>query len=376
MYFNWKAFLKALRLSLFGQPLRFRRWAYVLGFTLVFLVFLAFIALARAIDHLFWPQLNDTEIPDLVFLIAPPRSGTSYLQKLLSQDESQVLYWKMYQTVFPAASIQKGFELLVMLDQYLGRPTARILGFLEKRTLGAWDGLHTMRLDQPEEDGAIYLYAFACEAIYMLFPFVEELWELGFPDRLPETDRQRLMRYYRSCLQRHVRVLGQKPRILVKSTNSSGAVKALLQAFPEARFITIIRSPEEAIASSISLLMPAVRSHSPDQAIDGPVAKAYATLSIAWYRYLHEFWETLARERFYRVDYRDLTQRPVTVVEAIYGHFGWPLEAAYLNRLEDMARASKTYRSEHHYSLEAFGLSSEWLRSELGPEMEAYGIND
>lgn len=376
MYFNWKAFLKALRLSLFGQPFSLRRWTYVLGFTLVFLVFLAFIGLARAIDHLFWPRLDDTEFPDPVFIIAPPRSGTSYLQKLLSQDESQVLYWKMYQTVFPAASIQKGVALLVMLDQRLGRPTARILGFLEKRTLGAWDGLHTMRLDQPEEDGAIYLYAFACEAIYMLFPFVEELWELGFPDRLPAADRQRLMRYYRSCLQRHVRVLGQKPRILVKSTNSSGAVQTLLQAFPEARFITIIRSPEEAIASSISLLMPAVQSHSPDQAIDGPIAKAYARLSIAWYRYLHEFWETLPPERVYRVDYRDLTQHPVAVVEAIYAHFGWPLEPGFLTTLKGMARASKTYRSQHYYSLEAFGLSSEWIRSELGPVMEAYGIND
>jgi hypothetical protein len=61
-----------------------------------------------------------------------------------------------------------------------------------------------MRLNQPEEDGAIYLYAFATEAIYLLFPFVKELWNLGFQDALPAVKRQKLMAYYRSCLQRQI----------------------------------------------------------------------------------------------------------------------------------------------------------------------------
>ena len=376
MYFNWSAFFKALKLSLFRGPFSLRRWAYVIGFTILFLIFLTLIALARALDHVFWPGLKAIEIQDPIFIIAPPRSGTSYLQKLLSQDERHVLYWKMYQTVFPAATIQKGFSFLLLVDRSLGRPTARLLGFLEKRFLGMWDGLHTMRMDQPEEDGAIYLYAFACEAIYMLFPFVYELWELGFPDHLPVSERKRLTQYYRSCLQRHVLIQGQKPRILVKSTNSSGAVEALLQEFPEARFISIFRSPEESIASSISLLMPAIRSHSPEIPLNGNVAKDYATLSIEWYRYLHAFWKKLDPKRFYVVDYRELTRSPAAVIEAIYAHFGWPLENTFRQTLLTLERENKAYRSQHHYTLESFGLSREWIRSELAPLIKAYGLSD
>ena len=52
----------------------------------------------------------------------------------------------------------------------------------EKKWFGGWDDMHKLRLNQPEEDDALFLYAFASEAIYLLFPFVEELWPAGFPD--------------------------------------------------------------------------------------------------------------------------------------------------------------------------------------------------
>ena len=50
MYFNWRLFFRALSLALFHQPFRVRRWAYVLFFSALFLVFLVFVVLARALD--------------------------------------------------------------------------------------------------------------------------------------------------------------------------------------------------------------------------------------------------------------------------------------------------------------------------------------
>jgi len=51
------------------------------------------------------------------------------------------------------------------------------------------------------------------------------------------------MSYYRSCLQRQLYANGPDKTLLSKATQSSGAVESLLEEFPDAKFITIIRHP-------------------------------------------------------------------------------------------------------------------------------------
>ena len=84
MFFHWKLFFRALRLSLFGQPFRLRRWAYVLFFTALFLLFLAFVAVGRVLDHLFFPGFKRQPVKAPVFIVAPPRSGTHRRRKKLT----------------------------------------------------------------------------------------------------------------------------------------------------------------------------------------------------------------------------------------------------------------------------------------------------
>jgi len=231
-----------------------------------------------------------------------------------------------------------------------------------------------MRLDAPEEDGALYLYAFACEAIYMLFPFVEELWELGFPDTLPEEDRRALMDYYRTCLQRLVFSCGKGRTLLIKSTNSSGAVASIRQAFPDARFITILRDPAASIASSISLMLPALKVHSPEIPPDGEVSKAYARLSTEWYKYLHDFAKGLPEDQVHIVDYQHLVQDPAGTIEALYAHFGWEISPEFKGCLDAQQQRQKTYQSGHRYRLEDFGVDREALYAELRDVLSARGI--
>jgi hypothetical protein len=167
------------------------------------------------------------------------------------------------------------FRCARLAGQNLGRPVT-LPGWCEKNGSGA--GMTCkMRLNQPEEDDALFLYAFESEAIYLLFPYVRELWEAGFPDALPVEKRRRLMRYYRSCLQRHLYANGPTQTLLSKATQSSGTVESLMEEFPDARFITIIRHPYKSVASHVSLFVPVWQAHSPDIAGDGPVAKATPT---------------------------------------------------------------------------------------------------
>jgi hypothetical protein len=374
MYFNGRLFFKALRLSLLGQPFRIRRWAYVIFFTTLFLIFLGFVILARALDHVLFPGFKRQPVKEPVFIIAPPRSGTTLTQNLFSLDEGRFVYLRMYQTIFPAVCFQRLFDAVVWLDGLLGHPAEKILGWCEKKWFGGWDDKHKMRLNHPEEDDALFLYAFASEAIYMLFPFVRELWEAGFPDALPPADRRQLMRYYRSCLQRHLYANGPALTLLSKATQSSGTVEALMEEFPDARFVTIVRHPYKSVASHVSLFVPVWQAHSPDIAKDGPVSKAYAGLAVAWYKHLFQFRRKIAPDRYYCIDYRELVRHPRATIEQVYAHFGWKVSPELHAKLEHATDRQRDFKSTHEYTLEEFGLSKEWIQAELGEILDYYQL--
>src|SRR6185437_8102760 len=99
MYFNARLFFKAEYLALFGSPFRFRRWAYVLFFTALFAVMWMAVTIGRMLDFVFFPRFCRQSVRQPVFIIAPPRSGTTLLQKLMSLDEERFVYSKMYQLI-------------------------------------------------------------------------------------------------------------------------------------------------------------------------------------------------------------------------------------------------------------------------------------
>lgn len=374
MFFNWRMFRRALRLALFQQPFSLRRWTYVLFFSGLFLMFLGFVAVGRALDHFLFPGFKRQRVAQPVFIIAPPRSGTTLVQNLFSLDEERFVHLQMYQTIFPAICFQRVFGALGWLDQRVGRPMTRALSWCERKWFGSWDTKHKMRLNQPEEDDALFLYAFESEAIYLLFPYVKELWEAGFPDALPADQRRRLMRYYRSCLQRHLYANGPTRTLLSKATQSSGTVESLMEEFPDARFVTILRHPYHAVASHVSLFVPVWQTHSPDIARDGPVSKAYAQLAVEWYKHLFRFRTKVDPARYHCMDYRDLVRDPGAAIERAYAHFGWRMSDALRARLDEATQRQGEFKSRHEYTLEEFGLSKQWIRDELGEVLDYYEL--
>jgi hypothetical protein len=374
MYINLKLFSTALYLSLFKSRFSLRRWAYILFFTALYWLMWLFVAFGRAADHVIFPGFRRQPIIQPVFIVAPPRSGTTLTQKLMSLDQDRFVHVKLYQTILPSVCYQRCIDVVVRLDRHMGRVLSRSIAWIEKTFFGGWDDMHKLRLNQPEEDDGFFVYSFVTEAIYLLFPHVDELWEAGFPDALPPDQRRKLMNYYRSCLQRHLYANGPRKTLLSKATQSSGAVESLREAFPDARFITIIRHPYQSVASHVSVFYPVWRAHSPDIAKNSPVSKAYARLAVRWYQHLYEFGLKMAPAQYYCMDYRDLTRDPQEALQQLYHHFGWQPSDAYRTRLEAATARQRTFKSAHHYTLEEFGLSKEWIQEELGTLLDHYSL--
>jgi omega-hydroxy-beta-dihydromenaquinone-9 sulfotransferase len=374
MYVNLRLFFKAEYLSLFKTRFSLRRWAYVIFFTVLYWLMWLVVAFGRMLDHLFFPGFRRQEVREPVFIIAPPRSGTTLTQKLMALDDERFVHAKLYQTIFPSVCYQRCFDAIAWLNRQTGQPLTKLVGWMEKKFFGGWDDMHKLRFDQPEEDDGFFVYSFVTEAIYLLFPHVDELWEAGFPDALPPESRRKLMRYYRSCLQRQLHANGPRKTVLSKATQSSGAVESLLEAFPDAKFITLIRHPYQSVASHVSVFYPVWRAHSPDIARDGPVSKSYARLAVKWFQHLFEFRSKVNARQYYCIDYRDLTRDPKAALEKLYGHFGWDMSQAFRARLEEATKQQGKFKSQHHYTLEEFGLSKEWIQDELGSLLDHYSL--
>ena len=371
MYFNYRLFFRAQRLALFRKP-TLRRWAYVLFFTGLYWIMWLIVAAGRLLDHLLFPSFRQQQVHAPVFIIAPPRSGTTLLQKLMSMDEERFVPTKLYQAIFPSIAIQKGIRAFSGFDLRCGGLVHKLLHWAERRWFGAWDDLHPMRLNEPEEDDGFFVYTFVTEAIYLLFPFVDELWEAGFADALPPDERRKLMEYYRSCLQRQLYVNGPEKTILSKATQLSGAVQCLMEEFPDAKFITIVRHPYQSVASHVSLFYPAWTAHSPEVGRDSAVCKAYGGLALQWYRHLFELRSMIPEGQYFCVQYADLVGAPVDVVENAYRYFEFGLTDEFHARLEAATQRQREFKSLHRYSLEEFGLSREWIQAEIGDILDAY----
>lgn len=375
MYLDLKLFAKAEYLALFRTRFQLRRVTYVLFFTVLYWLMWTIVAAGRALDHLFFPGFKRQPVIEPVFIVAPPRTGSTLTQRLLSLDGDRFVYNRLYQTIFPAVIFQRCFDGLFALDQKIGQPLARLVRWMEKQWFGGWDEMHKLRFDQPEEDDGFFVYTFLTEAIFLLFLYVDELWEAGFQDALPAKKRRKVMAFYRSCLQRRLYVSGPDKTILTKATQSSGAVESLLESFPDAKFITIVRDPCKAVASHVSVFWPAWQAHSPHLQKDGPEARAYARLAVRWFRHLFDFRNKVDDRQYYCIDYRELRDDPKGTIERVYRHFGWPMNTAFRQKLTLAARREREFESNHSYSLEEFGLTNEWIQEELKEVLDYYGLN-
>jgi hypothetical protein len=374
MYIDCKLFSRALRLTLFKTRFSVRRWVYVLFFTALYSLMWILVALGRALDHVFFPGYKRQAVREPIFIVAPPRSGTTLTQKLLALDEERFVYNALYQTIFPAVTFQRCFDAVAWVDGILGRPFGRVIGWAEKKWFGGWDDMHKMRFNQPEEDDGFFVYTFVTEAIFLLFLHVDELWEAGFQDAQPPEKRRRVMDFYRSCLQRRLYVSGPAKTILTKATQSSGAVESLLESFPDAKFITIVRHPYKSVASHVSVFWPVWQAHSPELKKDGPVSQAYGRLAVEWFKHLFAFRRKVSPKQYYCIDYRELTKDPLATMEKLYAHFGWTMSKAYREKLVAATQRQRGFASKHEYTLEEFGMSKEWIQAELGELLDHYGL--
>jgi hypothetical protein len=376
MYSDYETMRTMLRLANAPATFSFRRALFADGLVSLVAGIGAVNRVAERIDERLYPDYHQQPLGKPIYIVAAPRSGTTFLHRLMSRDP-QFTTFKMLETFFPTITGHKVLERIGRVNGPVGGLVAKVLERIDNSSFGAWEGIHDTGLNQDEEDEAIWALAFATPAIWLVLPFPERFEHLRFIDRMPEAKKQKLVEYYRDVVKRHLHTRPGKT-LLAKNVLLPGRFDIVTSALPEARFVHVLRHPYEALPSILSLFTVPWRWHSPEIRPDGSETRALTQLTIDYYRFLHQQSAESERQRrrqFFNVTYNDLLADPLRTVEQIYDRFELTLTPERRLELSREIAQQKRFRSDHKYSLEQFGLTKEYVYEELKELFEQYGFS-
>ncbi len=318
---------------------------------------------SQALDRWITPQVAEASIPAPIFIVANPRSGTTFLHRLMSRDP-QFSSLQLYETLLPSTVLMRAVRLLGRMDRRVGHPLGRLVRRGEELLFGGWRGIHRVSFTQPEEDEMLFVYALRSPALLMVHPAFLDVPGVREPDALPPRDRDQLEADLAGVLQRHAWA-SEGGRLLAKNALAAGRLGLYRAVAPDLRVVLLIRHPYEAIPSMVSMFSRPWRLFNPAWARDPRALAEIAQLGCDYYRALDRFAEQLPPEQLIEVAYEDLVSDPKGTVCRIYEHFGLELTPAFAAELDAAAARAASYSSPHRYDLGAMGLSREWIHERL-----------
>lgn len=365
MLIDKKTLKKAFKLTF--DPKRFhpRRFAFHASLAPLYAGVWSADALGRWLDDRMFPEYKDVEIGAPIFIMASPRSGTTLLHRLMSLDP-QFTSYTLWQTLLPTLMAYEAVDKFKAVDRLLGSPIDKAQDAAARYLFRGWEGLHKTRFDEAEEDEATFVLQMATPSVWLAWPFPDELPEVAYVDRLPE--RAKMAEFFRGTVQRHMwhaQRDGSQKTLLLKNVLLAGRLGIVTDAVPNARFVNIVRHPYRTIGSLMSLFTTPWRFHSPDIAMDGPEAQAFAKMSMDYALTVHRFMKELPEERGITILYEDLIEDPEREILKIYERFGLELGDEYRAMLHEEVSQHREYTSVHSYSLSDFGLSEDIVYEEL-----------
>lgn len=334
-------------------------------------------SVAFRLDDLFFPGYREITIKQPLFLIGIPRSGTTFLHRLLSEDTDRFTTFQFWELILAPSIIErKCIARLAWLDNALGGFGRRLLVKFDARILRGFREMHHISLFEPEEDEWLFMNTFTSAFLTLAFPFMKEVRPLLFFDEetAPE-DKRRIMAYYRACVQRHLYVHGADKRLLSKNPSFSAKVVSLVETFPDAQIACCVRTPYEAVPSLASLMWfvwgqaPGVSPTTPE------MARTLLDSVDHFYRHPMLRLESLPEKRQAFIHYEDLTQNPKDTVCALYRRFGMAMSPEFSTVLDARQEASRKYRSSHTYSVEHYGLTNQDILKHFRDIFEHYGFD-
>lgn len=314
------------------------------------------------LDDILFPAYKTHVVEKPLFILGNLRSGSTFLQRLLSRDEetfTSLTTWDIYLT--PSVTQKKITQLVSRFDKkFLNGILHTWLYAFDKATLGKIK-IHPISFFKPEEDENIHLHIWDGYFVFFLFPFTDEFPNYQhFDEALAPEHKKRIMTFYKSMLQRHMYANKGKKYFVAKNPAFSPKIETLAEFFPDARILYLARNPLDMLPSTISWINYARRQFTDpgdgyfyiDEVLD---------MTQHWYRHPLKYLDTHPSARHLIVNYDDLIQRPEMVIRGFYEQFGYPDQPGLPVIIDQAVKETLAFKSDHNYSLEEMGFTREQI---------------
>ena len=373
--FDTAAFGASLLESVRRRRINARMLTWLGGLGAIELISRGFLEAAHRIDERVAPDWRDTPVREPVFILTGPRSGTTRMHGLLALDEERFTSLKLYQSFFPSISFERLVSAVDRLDSGVlgGRLHARLEAF-NATLVPQFQRKHRIGINRYEEDESLFVHSFVTPTSLMLFPFVERFGATGLDDK-PPAFRRRFMEFYVDSLRRHLYAAGGERTLLTKNVWMADRLDSLLEAFPDARVIFLVRHPYDTIASAVSMFTTSWEGLYPDRPKDSPEFADFARLIMRYQLAYYGLEKRLPDSQFKIVRFDALTEDPKSCVTDVYQHFAWEMPAVLKAKLEQENAAQRKFRSKHTYSLEKYGIDKREVFETMKPIFERFGFD-
>ena len=296
------------------------------------------------------PQVLKSPVEKPVFIVGPPRTGTTLLFNLLALDDRFrfILSWEAARPGLQSSDKKNIKKAMADGKRYISfmnyvRPD------LKK--------IHHLAPEKPEE--CIPLLANSFESGSFAFTFNTK----SYLDWYAEQDHRYCYSYYRKQLQW---IQSQKAgnRWLLKSPAHLPAFTTLFETFPDALILQTHRDPEMVIPSITNLeyVFQSMVSYEIDKKEIGEYAVDYLvdTMKSALAS------RDVNHSNVFDIQYEELFEHPIGVLEQVYRYMGESLTAGMKERADNyLIRNPKNKFGKHQYSLEEIGLKKKTIHEKF-----------
>ena len=315
-------------------------------------------------DRKKYPEMGQQNIPEPVFVVGLPRTGTTILYNLLELDPDNraPLSWEVMMPSPPP-----GLDTTTQPDPRVAE-TDRLLNRVD-RLAPDFKKIHPLGATLPQECIAITTHPLQSIQFHTTHRVPSYQSWLGRQDLRPGYE------WHKRFLQ-HLQWPGGGERWLLKAPGHLFGLDALFAVYPDARVIQTHRDPAKVVASIASHGC-VLRAAFSDQIDVSEIGAEWCEL---WAQGLESAMEYRARtgidaSRILDLQFHEFIDDPMATVGRVYRHFGWKLsdevDQAMRRHLQDNP---KDQHGPHGYSLAQFGLDEVQVRERYADYSDRYDV--
>jgi len=313
-----------------------------------------FTRIAMRLDPIFFPALQHITVDRPVFIFGHPRSGTTFFQKRIAES-GKVSVFRTWEIALPS-----------LVQRRLLAPLVRLINRIGMRQLQSPQKGHVIYLNGVEEDEGLFLHRLDTEIMTILCPWLltDEAYaraglRLGWDD---VNQQRRSVRFFKRCLKRQILHTG-KSRVVAKFNPSLFRLKHLIQAFPDARLVYIVRTPRKSIPSFLSFHRRFVKSK-----LSRDEAQKYYRRKYLWSKRLYQYFEAVKKEippgQLLVLSFKSIKQDLKAALKRFYTFADLEPGTNYWQHIERLM--SRSYQKKHrNLPTHEFGINGETIRDDL-----------